>query len=161
MNKPCNNFKIWKIVESNCKILCISVFFFFVISIYSSSFFYVYNLCFLLTPLKNNPGAATEEDGKKMVNDVLDNVFEYLQILDYMGTTFPNWMISLSFTKLNLELLPPLGKLPLLKYLFISTVYVERSLFRELVRVGRTDWSILEEWEKKKKKKIMAAVLLL
>ena len=61
MKKSCNNFKIWKIIESNCKILCISIFFFFlVILMYSSSLlFYIFNnLCFLLTPLKNNPRVA-------------------------------------------------------------------------------------------------------
>ena len=58
---------------------------------------------FLAALLKNNLGVAIKEDRKRMVNDVLVNVLEYLQILDHMGTTFPNWMISLSFTKLNLE----------------------------------------------------------
>ena len=75
MNKSCNNFKIWKIIESNCKILCISIFlfcfvfcfcfcfvFFFLWYRYIQvlfCFIFFYNLCFLLTPLKNNPGAAT------------------------------------------------------------------------------------------------------
>ena len=62
IKKSYNDFKIWKIIESNCKILCISkFFFFFVISIYSSSllFYIFYNLCFLLTSLKNNPRATT------------------------------------------------------------------------------------------------------
>ena len=62
MKKSCNNFKIWKIIDSNCKILCISIFFFFflVILMYSSSLlFYIFNnLCSLLTPLKNNPRVA-------------------------------------------------------------------------------------------------------
>ena len=73
MKKSCNNFKTWKIIESNCKILCISIFVFVFLFFCFFAFFFLwyryiqvlfcfiffYNLCFLLTPLKNNPGAAT------------------------------------------------------------------------------------------------------
>ena len=62
-----SQFQNMKNHRKNCKILCISKKFFFflvlffVISIYSISllFYIFYNLYFLLTPLKNNLGAAT------------------------------------------------------------------------------------------------------
>ena len=67
-----------------------------------------------------------------------------------MGNTFPNWMISLSSTKfflnklyirgwLNLELLPPLGKLPHLEYLFISTVYGLQKVGVEFLGIESTN----------------------
>ena len=58
----CDNFKIQNIVEGNCKTLCIKDFLFFVMSMYLIYLLFkiLYNLCFLLKPLENNPGAATE-----------------------------------------------------------------------------------------------------
>ena len=66
MKISCNNFKMQKIIEGNCKTLCIKnflffVFFLFVMSIYLIYLLFkiLYNLYFLLNPLENNPGAAT------------------------------------------------------------------------------------------------------
>ena len=69
MKISCNN-KIWNIVKSNSQILYILVFLFnffflfFAMLIYSSSLLFkiLYNLYFLLTPLKNNPEVATVVD---------------------------------------------------------------------------------------------------
>ena len=66
MEISCNNFKMQKIVEGNCKTLCIKeflfffVFVFFVMSIYLIYLLFkiLYNLYFLLNPLENNLGAA-------------------------------------------------------------------------------------------------------
>ena len=66
MKISCNNFKMRKIIEGNCKTLCIKnflffVFFLFVMSIYLIYLLFkiLYNLYFLLNHLENNPGAAT------------------------------------------------------------------------------------------------------
>ena len=67
MEISCNNFKMRKIVEGNCKTLCIKeflfffVFVFFVMSIYLIYLLFkiLYNLYFLLNLLENNPEAAT------------------------------------------------------------------------------------------------------
>ena len=66
MEISCNNFKMRKIVEGNCKTLCIKeflfffVFVFFMMSIYLIYLLFkiLYNLYFLLNPLENNLGAA-------------------------------------------------------------------------------------------------------
>ena len=58
-----DDFKIWKLVEGNCKISCICV---FLISItqYIQVFFFLikflFNLSFLMTPLEKISRAATE-----------------------------------------------------------------------------------------------------
>ena len=89
-------------------------------------------------------GSDTDTHDSHHEKDVLDNLqphtrnLKELEIINYMGTTFPDWLGDTSFCNLvsvSLKgckyccVLPPLGQLPSLKELSIKN-------FEGLVRVG-------------------------
>lgn len=108
--------------------------------------------------------------------DVCETVLEALKphenlkkfhLKRYMGTRFPTWMMDAILTKLveiklknckNCELLPPLGQLPVLKYLYITGMDAVTCIDKEFYGNGATkgfpflkhleicDMPNLEEW---------------